>query len=1095
MLYFRIKFKKLLYDTGEPNNIKQISMKKAALALLLALPILLTAQPAFWSDALQPDRPIGQQYLQPESYRLLNLDLEAWKAHLSQAPAESEQSVRYTAFEVQLPAPDGSWERFRLVASPIMAPGLQRQFPRIQTFLAKGVDHPSALARLDYTPHGFHAMVLDGGRTYFIDPYYFDQPAGAYLSYFKKDYRPKKEFTCHAEHLVADETVLNPSSTAVVGDSLRIYRMAVAATGEFTQFFGNTVEDGLSGVVTALNRVNVVYEQDIAARMELVDSNHLIIYMDPAADPYSGGAGDHLGQNQNNLTSVIGTANFDIGHVFHRDGNNGVAGLASVCRNNRKGQGFTAANPPVGDPFAIDYAAHEIGHQFGGNHTQNNNCNRVSNSAVEPGSASTIMGYAGICPPNLQSNSDPYFHAVSQEEMLAYTLNGAGADCATFVETGNTDPEVEAGESGLVIPLSTPFELDGQAVDAEGDSLSYCWEQMDVGPSTSPSNPQGNAPLFRSFLPQTDPRRVFPRIADLVDNTTVVGEILPFYARDMNFRLTVRDHFGGLGFDDRSLQVTEEAGPFTVLTQNVPEEWTAGTLHLVEWEVANTDQAPVNADSVLIYLSEDGGFEYPYLLSGGPVPNDGKQIVVLPDSLEGGAFRLKVKAANNVFFDLNDQDFSIRPAAGMGVSLGTDQREMLACGGDTVRYAIQGVAVSGLEGRVALRAVGLPGELSLLAPDSVTLPAQWDVELSGTETLGTGLYPFGLIAERDSIADTLQLALRLFAGQPQMVDLLLPEEGQEEVSVNPTLVWSDSPEAETYTVEVALDPFFSDLYLQQGGVADTTFELTGLPDSTAIYWRIIGRNQACGSGPFSANTFLTERLVCETFTSEDTPLDLGGPAPIVFSTIELALDRPVRDINLKTLAGNYNPLDGLKMRLSSPSGNSVTLYNGDCESGITAFNIAMDDDVVGVLPCPMLGGTFRPHEPLREFNGTNPQGVWRLTLPNSGGMGQLTAWSLEVCYPAALPSAVAAPKPIRQLRVFPNPTEGRLWVELGGALPEAREMTLYSLTGRPLRTQALGSFSADRASISAEGLAAGLYILQVRAASGALLGYSRVVVE
>ena len=1069
-------------------------MKKTALALLMTLPFLLSAQSSFWSDTAAPPRPAGQQYIQPEAYRLLELDLEAWKAHLSQAPAEQAQDIRQSDFEIRLPAPDGSWERFRLVASPIMAPGLARQFPRIQTFLAVGIGKSAARARLDYTPHGFHAMVLNGERTYYIDPLYFDQPAGAYMSYFKKDYRPKKTFECHAEALAMDSPPVASSATEV-GEALRVYRMAVATTGEFTQFFGNTVEDGLSGVVTALNRINVVYERDIAARMELIDSNHLIIYTDPATDPYSGGAGDHLGQNQNNLASVIGLDSFDIGHVFHREGNNGIAGLASICRNNRKAQGFTATNPPVGDPFAIDYAAHEIGHQFGGNHTQNNNCNRVGNSAVEPGSASTIMGYAGICPPNLQSNSDPYFHAVSQEEMLNYTLNGVGASCATFLETGNTAPEVEAGESGLVIPVSTPFELAGLATDIEGDSLSYCWEQMDVGPPSSPSNPQGNAPLFRSFLPQPDPLRVFPRISDLVENTTVVGEILPSYERGMDFRLTVRDHFGGVGFDDRSLEVTAEAGPFEVLSQNTPQDWTAGTLHLVEWAVANTDQAPVNADSVRIYLSEDGGFTYPYLLTDGAVPNDGKQLVVLPDSLQGDAFRLKVKAANNVFFDINDQNFPITLAEGLAVSLGTDQREMLSCGGDTVRYRIEGVGVLGFEGQVALRAEGLPPGVSFLAPDSMSLPAEVEVSLAGTEALPSGVYPFALIAGQDSIADTLALSLRLYAGAPDPAALLFPAEDQENVSVNPTLVWSGQPNAETYRVELAFDPFFNDLYLQESGLTDTTYQVAGLPDSTVIYWRVTGQNPSCGSGLPAANAFLTERLVCETFVAEDVPVGLDGSSLVGFSVIELMLDRPVRDVNLKNLAGRYSPIENLSIRLNSPSGNTVEIYDGSCESPINAFNVAIDDEASEILPCPLLGGTFRPAEPLRAFDGTNSQGSWGLALFNEEGSGELTAWTLEICYPATLNSTAEASQAAKRLRVYPNPAGEMLWVELGEGYAEARRLEIYSLTGQRLRHRVLDSRGQAAVSFSVQGLPAGLYVVQVRAASGALLGYSRVVVE
>jgi len=636
---------------------------------------LQTASSGMWRDVEQRSvAATGERVTVPQRYRLVALDLVVFNETFALAPMEFSAAARQIALVVTLPMPDGSTGRFQIQETQLMAPELAAKFPEIRTWTGQGIDDPSATARLDWTPQGFHAMVLSttNGRA-FIDPYSRGDTTN-YMSYYTRDQAPpdRSGFTMYppidpggrmaAEIQRLSQVTVNRSS----GTQLRTYRLAVAATKEYTNYHGGTVLLGQAAIVTAVNRVVGVYEVEVAVRMQLVANNNLLVYTNGNSGPYTNDDGfAMLDENIVNLTTVLGLANFDIGHVFSTGGG-GVAYLGVPCTANKAG-GVTGSSIPTGDAFWIDYVAHEMGHQFGGNHTFNSvagNCgggNREATAAYEPGSGSTIMAYAGICgADDLQPNSDPYFHTKSFDEIVTYTTVGLGNACAVTTPTGNTLPVVTMPTGGFTIPANTPFALTGSATDADGDALTHNWEEFDLGSAGAPGRPTF-APFFRSWNATTSPTRTFPRLSNLLANTLATGEVLPNVTRALNFRMTVRDNRtagGGVVYSavPFTFNVTTAAGPFVVTAPNTNVTWAPGA-QTVTWNVASTTAAPVNCANVDILLSTDGGNTFATTLLAG-TPNDGTQSVTLPN-VNTTTARIKVACSSNVFFNISNVNFTI----------------------------------------------------------------------------------------------------------------------------------------------------------------------------------------------------------------------------------------------------------------------------------------------------------------------------------------------------------------------------------------------------------------------------------------------------
>ena len=644
-----------------------------SLVLMLAAASVSVSAQVPWSDV---DRSSVDSIISQSKYasssqklRVVDLDLAGMKSLVSGAQAKGSTGTTLT-----LPAPNGDVMEFVVESSGVLPEALRKKYPSISAYKGYAVADPSITLRFELTNKGFNAQVLQPGSRWMIDPLTGGSKGLSVVYYTKDTKRSSDGHFCEFEGGVSDPksqadfekklfAAKNVNAAKSSGSQLRTYRLAVAATGEYGVFHGGQKSTILSAVTTTVNRVTGILEKEMALSLQLVPDNDKILFTSVATSPFTGNnnASVLIDESQEQIDLLIGPANYDIGHTFST-GAGGLASLGSVCNPVRKAQGVTGSSQPRGEYYDVDFVAHEIGHQLGANHTfngANGGCagsTRNYLTAYEPGSGSTIQAYPSLCGvDDLQNAVDPFYHSESFDEIQTYITGPVGSSCGVVEETANTPPVVDAG-SDYVVPKGTPIIVTGSASDAEQSELTYLWEQRDLGSQAALSAPDdGEIPLFRVLTPTSSPTRYLPALPSVLSGNYSDTEKIPQVARDMNLRLTARDGAGGVNSDDIVITVSGSAGPFSLLSPNGGE--VVGESKTIRWDVSETDQAPINASQVEIFLSTNGGVSFDTSL--GLTDNDGLASVSFPGGIQSSSARIMIRAKDNIFYDVSDANFTL----------------------------------------------------------------------------------------------------------------------------------------------------------------------------------------------------------------------------------------------------------------------------------------------------------------------------------------------------------------------------------------------------------------------------------------------------
>jgi subtilisin-like proprotein convertase family protein len=1079
----------------------------------------------------------------PKVYQLFDLNISPLRQELFSIV----NKVGKNTTVISLPNADGQIELFEVNDASNFDAELQAKYPEIRAYSGKGITDRYATLKLSISPQGIQTIVFRTDKeNEFIEPYSEDHSVYAV---FKSQRNKSTGWACSTtdEKSVMETTHKSASGSNSIQSSagqLKVMRLALSCNAEYANYFGATSAGQVALVLAAFNntltRCNGVYEKDLGVHMNLVASTTNVIYYVASSDPYTGMANwnTQLQIALNTTLTGVGTAiatnnaAYDIGHMFGRTGGGGNAGcIGCICVDGvaagtgaTKGRGITSPSNgvPSGDTFDIDFVVHEMGHQMGANHTfSNGNEGRGVNKEV--GSGITIMGYAGITNEDVAANSIDIFHQTSIEQIQ---INLEGRTCIVSTPLVDNATPVIQPVSDYTIPYSTPFELTGVATDANAtDALTYCWEQNDDGGAntgllSSASETKTTGPNFLSWRPTASPSRYFPKIESVVANSNTTSEVggtagflseaLSSVSRVLNFRLTVRDNapyratapvkVGQTNYTDMKVNVTSSAGPFVVNAPNSPVSWVVGSNQSVTWAVAGTTANNVNAAFVDIFLSTDGGYNYPIQLAS-KVPNNGTATITVPNN-PGASNRIMVKGYKHVFFDISNANFAITaPTSSFAIAYNgvAEQQNKQACQGGSAVYTIPYTAYAGFTGTTTFTATGLPaGVTATFVPSTLSASGTVTMTVSAANNATPALVPMTISATSGATVKTATFYFEIFNSNFGTQALTSPADLATTIDpLSVSLTWPVNAAATSYDVQIATNANFSTI-VRNANVTTNSFSPTGLLNATIYYWRVLPKSPSC-SGTYSAvYRFTTGQLTCITEISTDTPVEIpivANTTPFI-SSMTLVSTNLVTDVNV-TVDISHTWVNDMTISLISPSGTEIQLVSRPCTNASLLDINATFDDSGNTLVCatnPAISGTVKPLQLLSGFNGQPINGVWKLKVldPYNEDGGAINSWSLNVC---SLSQAVLATvdNSLSNFVLYPNPNKGNFTVQFNSTSSNEIGISVHDMRGRLIMNNTYTNTGLFSQNVELVNVQAGVYLVTVH--DGDKKVVKRIVIE
>ena len=1047
----------------------------------------------------------------PAQYELMSLNLEAFSTGLQLKSQKGNQII-------ELPDNHGHLQQFRVVETSNFEEGLQAQFPGIKSYTAKSLSDATAVAKISLGSDGFHAVISSANHpSIYIDPYSKDKKE--YIVYSRTELpKIEQDFQCMVEDNVKEEMATMSLGRFINDGKLRTYRIAIVCSGEYAQFHLNrqgvpsTATDEvkkaavLSAMNTSMTRINGVFEKDLGVRMVLVNDNANIIFLNAATDNITdGNASTMINEVQAICDAQIGSANYDIGHIFSVGGA-GLAGLGVVCRNGQKARGVTGIASPEGDPYDIDYVAHELGHQFGATHTQNNNCNRTNSTAVEVGSGTTIMGYSGICSPNVfgvgsaKGNSDDYFHTVSIAQMQ--NVIQTTGNCAIATNTDNTTPTADAGQD-YSIPKSTPFKLRGFASDADGiSSLTYNWEQIDneVGGTMPPESTNTAGPVFRSLPSQTVPYRHIPELKEdfgFGGASSSQWEVLPSVERELNFAFTVRDNNAGGGStarDDMKVTITNSSA-FRVTSQNTATTWDVGSTQTITWERSLTHLAPINCSLVNIRLSKDGGLTFPIILASN-TPNDGSEAIVIPNQVATNA-KIMVEAVGNIFYNINQGSITINSNVPTFILTNTSG-DLSACnsGNESVAYTLNFDFVNNFSENVTFTFSGQPTNAQVsFSPNSINADGDVAMTVSNLDGVDPQEYTINVEATGALVVKNIDLKLDVNSTNFTALTLTTPTDNETEVSLIPQLTWQEDTNATSYDIEISDTANFSNIIISDNTTTNS-YVTTTLQPTSLYYWRVKAKN-SCGEGSFSSAFSFTTQACTICPSSGNTDFNTSTTL-VKFNTI----NNPSTKTDDNLIAQGYFDYSSIATNVKVGDTHELTVHvntdgnygvlvkawidwNGDCvfNENDEEYDLGAAANVVdGITSLSPLQITVPSNAKLGttkmrvSSRYTDPGANTYATACLNSFDGEVEDYTLVIEGPTATIEDVAFGK----FNLFPNPTSGKFTLLFETVDTSKTTLELYDVRGRSVGKKVFRNTNTlFREELQFQNLSKGLYLLKI----------------